>query len=567
MSLYLRHAATTVDLLEVLPAWSKVKSRREDIDRETVDAILTEAARFAEGTLAPVDRPGDLEGCHLVEGRVRMPVGFDQAYGTLAQSGWLGMDVEIDRGGQGLPLTLHTATQILFDAASTALMMAVGASRAAALLLQEHADSTISDVWIPKLCEGAWTATICISEPDAGSDVGRIRTRAVETPSGWQISGEKIWISYGDHDMATRIGHLLLARTNSQPGVRGLSLFLVPDKLPDGGSNGVSVGRIEEKLGMHASPTCALSFSGAVGHLIGTEGRGLDSLFTMMELMRLQTGAQGLGLALKAESIATAYARDRRQGGTPSAPPPPIDSHGDVRRQLMDLRSRNAVLHMAVLDISAHLDLAKTAESVEERERMTAYAGWMLPMIKTFGAERAFDAAHSAMQVLGGAGYTREWPIEQILRDSRVLAIYEGTTGMQARDFLFRRLWKEDRRGLNLFLEAAASEQDAPGIDSEVSQAMSRLLKQFEELSDFMLGLRDRPQGADYAAEPYLRAAWCAVSGAIVLRMCRLSARPDIAALARYRADQLQAEFHLHATNCHFATRNPDALFEAASDL
>ncbi|WP_417683731.1 acyl-CoA dehydrogenase family protein [Roseibium sp.] len=554
-------AQTSIDILSAVPAWQELARLNPDLDTKTVSAILQEAARFAEGELAPLNGIADVVGAELADGHVVLPGGFRKAYRDLALQGWIGLDADPELGGQGLPLTLHTATQSLFDRGCTSLMMAAGASRAAAHLLSEHAETATRREWVPRLCSGDWAATICISEPDAGSDVGRIRTWASHTDDGWRVTGEKIWISFGDHDMCDRIGHCLLARTNDQPGTRGLSLFLVASTKSDGSANGITVGRIEEKLGMHGSPTCALSFEDCEATLIGPEGKGIACLFTMMELMRLQTGTQGLGLALASEAIAIDYACERRQGGHPGQPAPAINTHGDVRRQLLDVMSRNAVLHMAVLDLSANMDLAALDDGTD-RTALKNYAAWMLPMIKTFGAERAFDGASAAIQVLGGAGYTREWPLEQILRDARVLSIYEGTTGMQAQDFLMRRLWREDGAGLEAFRQMCETEMSAwPGDDPELT-ALRAGVARFSDLSDQMLDLRQSaPRLAEFAAEPYLRAGWCAVSSLMAFRLANLKIRTDLAALGRYRLHQLQAELQFHATRCDLAALDPDTCF------
>src|SRR5690606_39234822 len=265
-----------------------------------------------------------------------------EGFRQYAEAGWLGIDAPAEYGGQDIPLTLQAACGPLFDRGCMALMMAAGAARGAIHLLAATADAATASEWGPKLVSGEWAATICISEPEAGSDIGRIRTRAALHDGGWFVTGQKIWISFGDHDMASRIGHCLLARTNDQPGTRGLSLFLVPDHV-DGAPNGVTVERIEEKLGLHGSPTCAMRFRDARAVLLGEEGRGLSRLFAMIEPMRLHTGIQGLGLASAAADLAEDYASQRRQGGRPDQPPPPIASHPDIRRQLHDIRSSTEI--------------------------------------------------------------------------------------------------------------------------------------------------------------------------------------------------------------------------------
>ncbi len=512
-------------LLRVTPGWAALGG-----DDDTAAAVLHEAAKVAQGLVAPLDAVADTQGCRLVEGRVQTPPGFAEAYRQMGRDGWHGIDLPEDLGGQGLPLALHVAASSLFEGACMPFMMAQGASRAAAHMLAEVAPE-VAQLWAPRLAEGTWAATICISEPDAGSDVGRIRTRAERRGDGWQVTGSKIWISFGDHDMADRIGHCLLARTGTEVGTRGLSLFLVPDRLEDGRRNGITVTRIEEKMGLHGSPTCALAFEGAEAILLGQEGRGLPQLFAMIERMRLQTACQGLGIAARAGDIARAYAAERRQGGRPDAQPVPIIDHPDVRRQLLAIDAPVAVLRALVLELGIVMDLARFGPE-DQRAEEAALAGFLLPLAKNFGAETAFAAASGAMQVLGGAGYTREWPVERLMRDSRVIAIYEGTTGMQAQDFLMRRLLRDDGRALDLFLSRARAEIAACS-DPAAAQAQE-VIGRFEALSRAFLAGDAGLSGPELAADGYLRAGWHAVCAWLSCRVLKAG-------------DPAPARFMLHA--------------------
>ncbi|MCJ9750328.1 acyl-CoA dehydrogenase family protein [Neorhizobium sp. BETTINA12A] len=528
-------ADRTLDILALTPGWHRLKELREDCDDETVAAIIGESASFAEGVLAPLNAVGDRIGARMVDGRVRTPDGFADAFRQYAEAGWLGMDVAEKFGGQAVPLTLHAACAPLFERGCVALMMAAGSTRAAAHLLAEAADEATANEWVPKLSTGEWAATICISEPEAGSDVGRLRTKAELSDREWLITGQKIWISFGDHDMATRIGHCLLARTNDQPGTRGISLFLVPN-LIDGQPNGVSVDRIEEKMGLHGSPTCAMRFDNAQGTMLGREGRGLPQLFTMIELMRLLTGCQGLGIASAAADIAEDYAKERRQGGRPDQPPVPISSHPDVQRQLHEIRSSTEILRAAILELATTMDIAR----LEPESGLEDFTGWMLPLIKNFGAAAGFETANAAIQVLGGVGYTRDWPLEQYLRDARIMTIYEGTTGMQALDFLTRRLWRDKGRGLALFLEKARDEIDAYIAEHPAaSEQALAALDGFERLSGRMTELQSDPDAALYRADSYMRAAWSAVSIWMALRISETGA-----------VRRLAAEFDFHSARC-----------------
>jgi Acyl-CoA dehydrogenases len=523
-------ARRTLDILALTPGYQALKALRSDCDDETVAAILEEAASFAEGVLAPLNTIGDRIGASVVDGRVRTPDGFADAFRRYGEAGWLGMDVADHLGGQALPLTLHAACAPLFERACVALMMAAGSTRAAAHLLTEAADEAVAGEWVPKLASGEWAATICISEPDAGSDVGRLRTRAKRQGDQWLVCGQKIWISFGDHDTAGRIGHCLLARTDDAPGTRGISLFLVPNHI-DGVANGITLERIEEKMGLHGSPTCALRFENARGILIGQEGRGLPQLFTMIELMRLLTGCQGLGLASAAIDVAETYAADRKQGGRPDQPPVPINTHPDVKRQLWEMRVATEVVRAAVLEIATAMDLAK----LKQDEELDHFIGWMLPLIKNFGADLGFTVASGAMQVLGGAGYTRDWPLEQYLRDARIMTIYEGTTGMQALDLLTRRLWRDDGKGLSVFLKRARAEVASAG-EGEIVQAVLALLDEFEQLSGRMKAMQSDADAALWRADAYMRAAWAAVSAWMALRLGLREAVPFYTAQFTYQS-------------------------------
>jgi hypothetical protein len=321
--------------------------------------------------------------------------------------------------------------------------------------------------------------------------VGRIRTKAVKDGDGWSVSGQKIWISFGDHDIRERIGHCLLARTGDAPGTRGLSLFLV-ERGP-----GVTCERIEEKMGLHGSPTCALQFDGARAQLIGEEGRGLPQLFTMIRHMRLTVACQGMGLALRCHDIAATHAQDRRQGGNPKEAPVAIIEHPDVRRQLLDMKSRIDLYRMVFLETACAADLS------DRDPALAAMTAWMLPLIKNFGAEMAFDIAGKAIMVLGGSGFTKDYRIEQALRDSRVFAIYEGTTGMQGQDFFLRQTLASGGKGYAAFLERARAECAGYPEQADVIEAFAAFMERAMAEPD-----REKQAGM---ADAVMRAGWVAV--------------------------------------------------------
>ena len=501
---------------EAAPGIERLRELKESFaagSPETVLAILDEAARFADDHLIALNDLGDAQGCRIVDGRVHTPPGHREAWAAFVEGGWPTLDLPEAEGGQGLPTALAFAVQELLDRACPAFGMIPVPTRSAARLIAAFADEAIRVEWMPRLASGEWTASICISEVDAGSDVMRMRTRAEPTGDGrWAITGEKQWISFGDHDLAPRIGHCLLART---AGSEGLSLFLVPDHT-DGQRNAIVVRRIEEKMGLHASPTCALGFEGATGWLIGEEGRGLQQMFVMITNMRLATGAQGLGIAAAAAATALNYAADRKQGGR-GPQPVPIDTHADVQRMLLDMTARVEILRGLVLATANQSDLAAHETDAEARADAAALAQWLLPIVKTTGGDFSFEVASSAIQVLGGAGYTREWPVEQGLRDARVLTIFEGTTGIQGLDLLHRRVRRGDGRGLACFL--AAGRMAASAIPE--GAALGRTLDLLEEAATALKAEEDMV-AADAGATALLRLAQLAATGWIAARLAAL---------------------------------------------
>lgn len=385
-----------------LPGWDA------DLTRE----IVTQFARFAEGAVAPADEATDQQGCVLEQGRVRMPPGLVAAYAAFAEQGWPALSLPEEAGGQGMPGPVAGAVTEIFAGASHALQMVVGLVPGAARTIAAFGSEVQKARWLPRLASGEWLATMALTEPGAGSDLSGIRTRA----EGGRISGEKIFISGGDQDLTPRILHLVLARTGGG-GVKGLSLFLVPSHDETGARLPVSVTRIEEKMGLHGSPTCQMLFDAAPGELLGPEGEGLRVMFTMMNHARLDVSLQGVAHATRAERIARAYAAERRQGRGQT-----IDRHLDVRRMLDDMATLalggRGLTHLALVE----LELGARPDLVD----------FLTPVCKFTCTEGGIAAANLGVQVLGGYGYLREYRMEQVLRDARICAIYEGTNGIHA---------------------------------------------------------------------------------------------------------------------------------------
>jgi len=548
-----RQTAALRSHLAIVHGADRLRALLPDVDlgEELVGAIIDEAARFSEDVLGPFNPEGDRVGCVLENGRVRTAPGHKQAWQAFVNGGWPTLGFPTGHDGQGLPLLIESACEELFNRGSAAFMMLPTAMRCAGRLLLRHGSEALQQEWLGPLARGEWGATICISEPDAGSDLARVRTIAAPQSDGsWSITGEKIWISFGDQDLTDRSGHVVLARTPDAPaGTRGLSLFLVPDSI-GGIRSRIVTRRIEEKLGLHASPTCALGFEGAPAFLIGDLHRGLPQLFAMISAMRLSVGSQGVGLATQAVETALAYASERRQGGSAESPPLPIAAHADVQRLLLGMAARTEVLRGLILACAVAADLAELETEEIAKARAVALLGWLLPIAKNEGAETAFAVASDAIQVLGGAGYTKEWPVEQLLRDSRVLAIYEGTSGMQALDLLHRRLWRDNEAGLHAFVRIARSdlEKAGPGPDA---QSLSEVIDQLEVASGWLGQWQETPRRAEAGAYHFLTLASLAATGWIALRLARIAGTSPteqrLAACGRYWLRELPGRASLEA--------------------
>lgn len=458
-------------------------------DTATVEALLTSAMEFANDQLVPLAASGDRDGCQLRDGQVALPSGSREIYEQWCELGFptLGLPVEIE--GLGLPRTVQSAVQELCDGANLALGMLCINLRCAALALLKSANTEQQARWVPGLVSGQLGSTIVISEPQAGSDVGRITTMAQPAADGqYTLTGSKIWISYGDHDATDNILHLVLARIpGSETGSRGLSLFAVP-KLLNGKVNGVTVLRLEHKMGLHASPTCVLDFQQAYGELIGESGRGLQALFVMMNNMRLAVAVQGAAVANAATLQAWTYAAERPQGGHPLAPPVNILQHADVQRMLLEMTADSELMRALSLRTASMLDTAEVLAATgnhADAKRLQTLAELILPVAKTNNAEAAFAVCSQAIQVMGGYGYTSDYPIERMARDIRVAAIYEGTSGIQALDFTKRKVLGDNAEAIgelidlvNKSLQQGSSPFTAawPAVRDQMQQRVNTLL-------------------------------------------------------------------------------------------
>ncbi|MFO7853820.1 MAG: acyl-CoA dehydrogenase [Paracoccaceae bacterium] len=494
--------------------------RFADATAETRGAVLEEAGKIASDVLAPLNRAGDLHPARLENGVVRCTPGFADAYRKLAEGGWVGLAASTDAGGMGLPLVLGTAVGEMFAGANLALSLCPLLSQGQIEALEVHATDELRALYLPKLASGEWTGTMNLTEPQAGSDVGALSTKAVPNGDGsYAVTGQKIYISWGDHDIAGNVVHLVLARLPDAPaGTRGVSLFLVPKRLPDpdgnpGVANAVRCIGLEHKMGLHGSPTCVMSFEGATGWLVGPENGGMACMFTMMNNARLGVGTEGLGVAEAAYQKSLAWALERQQGRTPDGSGT-IIGHADVRRMLLKMKSLTEVARAICLDTALSLDMARATEG-ETAERWHARGAFLTPIAKAFGTDVGVEVANLGIQLHGGMGFVEETGAAQYFRDVRVTAIYEGTNGIQAMDLVGRKLSDggEIARGLMAEIRRAASGADRSddAVLAPLGKALSDAAAGLAAATDWMLaadGVNDRYAGS----ADYLR-AWALVLG------------------------------------------------------
>ena len=455
------------EVLDAPAAWARLPAFA-DLDAGTARQVLEEAGKFAAGVIAPLNGPGDLQGCTWHDGAVRTPEGWPAAYRAFVEGGWPALAADPAHGGQGLPRLLDAALQEMLAAANHGWTMYPGLLHGAYDCLRAHGSADLQDRYLARVCSGEWLATMNLTEPQAGSDLGQVRSQAVPAGDGsHRISGHKLFISGGEHDLTEQIVHLVLARLPEAPaGSRGLSLFLVPKHLPDGTRNAVHCDGIEKKMGIKGSATCAMRFEAATGWLVGEPHRGLAAMFVMMNAARLNVGLQGLGHLEAARQNARAYARERVQGRGAT-----LDTHPAVRRVLWRLHALAEGLRVIAYHGALRLDEAHHHPDAAVRARAEAEAGLLTPVIKAFFTDAGHRGADDALQVWGGYGYVHEYGIEQTVRDSRIAMIYEGANEIQAIDLLQRKVLDDGGATLAALLEALAADAAAEEAADEAGAA------------------------------------------------------------------------------------------------
>ena len=476
--------------------------------------------------LFPLNLSGDAEGCTYENGVVRTPKGFKEAYAQMIAGGWTSLACDPEYGGQGMPMLVSTVFEEMVSSANLAFGMYPGLSHGAYRALHAHGTDALKAEYLPKLVDGTWSGTMCLTEPQCGTDLGLIRTKAEPSEDGsYRISGTKIFISAGEHDLTENILHLVLAKLPGAPaGTKGISLFLVPKFLPVDGNpgprNGLMCGSIEHKMGIKASSTAVMHFDGAQGWLVGAENSGMRCMFTMMNAARLAVGMQGLGIAETAYQSAAAYAKDRRQGKSVArsdakdtksseAGADPIIVHPDVRRMLLESRSMTEAGRALSYWVGLELDRAEHHPDPAARQEADDFVALLTPIVKAALSDLGSEAANNAVQVLGGHGYVHEWGVEQLVRDARIAQIYEGTNGIQALDLVGRKLGQDAGRLLRRFFHPVSEWLEAHADDVELAPFSGPTAKAFGRLQQATLTIAQRglarPEEAAAAATDYLR--------------------------------------------------------------
>jgi alkylation response protein AidB-like acyl-CoA dehydrogenase len=494
------------------------------VDEDTIRAVIEEAGKFGAEVLDPLNRIGDRSGSRLVNGKVETPPGWKEAYRRFAEAGWSALPCPVEFGGQGLPEVVSVAACEIWNSSNLAFGLCPLLTQGAIDALHAGGSEELKRIYLPKMISGEWTGTMNLTEPQAGSDLGFITTKAEPHPDGsYRITGTKIFITYGDHELTENIVHFVLARLpDAPPGTRGISLFLVPKVLVNadgtlGARNDVACAGLEHKLGIHGSPTAVMKFGergGAVGYLVGEEHRGLNTMFIMMNAARLAVGVQGVAIAERATQRAQRYAIERRQGRTATSRPGemgPIIEHADIRRTLMTMKALTQAARAICLVTARETDVANHGKSEDERIKALNRVALLTPIAKAFSTDIGCEVASMGVQIHGGMGFIEETGAAQYHRDARILPIYEGTNGIQAIDLVMRKLpldGGEVVKGLLTEMKATVREVQAMNRPEfgRMGERLSEALQALAEATRWMAcALRDNPEAALASATPYLR--------------------------------------------------------------
>lgn len=544
MSEYSAPTADMLFVLEHIAGLAQLANREgyEHADLDTVEGVLGEAARFMEEQLVPLNRKGDEEGLVVENGQIFHPDGFADAYMRFVEAGWNGISMNDDHGGGGMPWCVGLAVQEMMTASNMAFSLCPLLTQGAIDAISHHADETLQEIYLPKMISGEWAGTMNLTEPQAGSDVGALTTKAVPGEDGtWLISGTKIFITYGEHELTENIVHLVLARTlHAPPGTKGISLFLVPKFLVNndgslGDRNDVRVVSSERKIGIHASPTCVMSYGdlgGAKGWMVGEENTGMRAMFTMMNNARLSVGLQGLSLTDRSYQQARQYAVDRKQGKAIGAEldageSSPIADHADVRRMLMTMRANAEAMRCVMYANAAAIDFADSSSDESEREHWDAVTGLLTPISKGWGSDLGVEMTSLGIQIHGGMGYVEETGVAQHWRDVRIAPIYEGTNGIQAADLVFRKLPLGGGAVIEKFFsemtDLASQLADNDDLGS-LGSALAAGVKEMREAALWLGGrLATQPNDAAAGAVPFLRVAGVVVGGYYLARSAQIA--------------------------------------------
>ena len=514
----------------------------ENASADMIDTVVNEAGKFCSEVLAPINQIGDEQGCTRHEdGSVTTPDGFKEAYDAYVESGWGTIAKSEEFGGQGLPHVLGFVVEEFTATANQAFGMYPGLTNGASAAIEAAGSQEQKEPYLPKMISGEWSGTMNLTEPHCGTDLGMIRTKAEPNADGsYAITGTKIFISAGEHDLTSNIIHLVLAKTPGAPdSSKGISLFIVPKFILDengdpGTRNGVSCGSIEKKMGIHGNATCVLNYDGATGYMVGEENKGLAAMFVMMNAARLGVGLQGLAQAEVSYQNAVTYALDRRQGRALTGPADtdaqadPIFVHPDVRRMLMDAKVFNEGMRALVLWGALQVDLTHKAQTEEERQLADDLIGLMTPVIKGYGTDKGYDIANNMQQVYGGHGYVSEWGMEQFVRDSRIAMIYEGTNGVQAMDLCGRKLASKGGRAVQAFFKMIDDEIASAKAEEALAPLAEKLEKALGEQKAatmwFMQNAMANPNHLGAGAHHYMHIMGIVTLGFFWLKMAKIAA-------------------------------------------